>query len=123
MKVAINRCFGGFGISDEAFEKLLTRKGIAFEKVEPEKKSLLFGPSYYKAGHSGEDEHYLSEYDFCQDRSDPDLIAVIEEFKERTNSWASEIAIVEIPDDVKWHIHEYDGLEHVAENHRTWYGD
>jgi len=27
---------------------------------------------------------------------------------------------VEIPDDVKWHIHEYDGLEHVAEDHRTW---
>ena len=123
MKVAINRCFGGFGISDKAFEKLLTRKGIAFEKVESEKKSLLFGPSYYEAGHSGNDDHYLSEYKFCQDRSDPDLIAVIEEFKERTNSWASEIAIVEVPDDVKWHIHEYDGLEHVAEDHRTWYGD
>ena len=88
-----------------------------------EKKSLFFGPSYYEAGHSGNDDHYLSEYKFCQDRSDPDLIAVIEEFKERTNSWASEIAIVEVPDDVKWHIHEYDGLEHVAENHRTWYGD
>jgi len=24
-----------------------------------------------------------------------------------------------VPDDVKWHIHEYDGLEHVAEDHRT----
>ena len=62
---------------------------------------------------------------FCGDDGDPiyahDLIAVIEEFKERTNSWASEIAIVEVPDDVKWHISEYDGLEHVAEDHRTWF--
>jgi len=51
------------------------------------------------------------------------LIAVIEEFKEASNSWAADIAIVEIPDDVEWYIHEYDGMEHVAEKHRTWYGD
>lgn len=120
MKVAINTCFGGFGISDEAFEKLLDRKGIAFDKVEPEHKSLISGVTYYAAGHSGEDEHYLSDYEFYKDRSDPDLIAVIEEMGESANGWAAEIGIVEIPDDVKWHIHEYDGLEHVAEDHRTW---
>ena len=120
MKVAINTCFGGFGISDEAFEKLLDRKGIAFDKVEPEHKSLISGVTYYAAGHSGDDEYYLSEYDFCSNRSDPDLIAVIEEMKAEANSWAADIRIVEIPDDVKWHIHEYDGLEHVAEDHRTW---
>jgi len=32
----------------------------------------------------------------------------------------SKLKIVEIPDDVKWHIGEYDGIEWVAENHRTW---
>ena len=117
-KVAINRCFGGFGLSDEAFEKLLARKGIAFEKVTGE--SSFLGDSYYKAGHVGDKEHYLSEYSFCEDRADPDLIAVIEEMGESANGWAAEIGIVEIPDGVKWHIHEYDGLEHVAEDHRTW---
>jgi hypothetical protein len=45
---------------------------------------------------------------------------VIEEMGKAANSWAADISIVEIPDDVQWHIHEYDGLEHVAENHRTW---
>jgi hypothetical protein len=119
-RVAINRCFGGFGISDEAFEKLLIRKGIAFDKVEPEHKSLLSGVTYYAAGHSGDDDHHLSEYDFFSDRSDPDLIAVIEELGKDSWGWASELAIVDIPDDVEWHIDEYDGLEHVAENHRTW---
>jgi hypothetical protein len=118
MKVAINRCFGGFGISDEAFENLLTRKGIAFEKVESGSK--LMGASYYHKGHSGDDDHYISHYDYSNDRSDPDLIAVIEEMGQSANSWASEIAIVDIPDDVEWHIDEYDGMEHVAENHRTW---
>jgi hypothetical protein len=30
------------------------------------------------------------------------------------------LRIVEIPDGVEWHISEYDGIEHIAENHRTW---
>jgi hypothetical protein len=120
VKIAINRCYGGFGISDEAFEKLLTRKGIAFDKVESEHKSLISGVTYYAAGHSGDDDHFLSEYDFCSNRSDPDLIAVIEEMGDAVNGFAADIVIVEVPDDVKWHIHEYDGLEHVAEDHRTW---
>jgi len=118
MKVAINTCFGGFGISNVAFEKLLDRKGIAFDKVESDRSFI--GASYYEAGYSGDDEHYLSDYEMTQDRADKDLIAVIEELGEGANSFAADIRIVEIPDDVKWHIHEYDGLEHVAEDHRTW---
>jgi hypothetical protein len=117
-RVAINRCYGGFGISDEAFEKLLERKGIAFDKVE--KESSFIGASYYQTGHAGDDNYYISNYDYCENRSDPDLIAVIEEMGEKANSWAAEIAIIEIPDDVKWHIYEYDGIEHIAEDHRTW---
>lgn len=27
---------------------------------------------------------------------------------------------VAIPDGVIWHIEDYDGLEHIAEDHRTW---
>lgn len=123
MKVAINRCFGGFGISNEAFEKLLDRKGIAFDKVEPKEGRSFVGATYYDAGYSGIDEHYLSDYDMTENRADPDLIAVIEELGDKANTQYSDIAIIEIPDNVKWHIHEYDGLEHVAEDHRTWYGD
>ena len=121
MKVAINRCFGGFGISDKAFELLLAKKGIAFEKQDSGNK--LTGIEFYKAGHLGDEEHYLSEYDFFGDRADADLIAVIEELGKEADGWAADIAVVEIPDDVQWHIHEHDGLEHVAENHRTWYGN
>lgn len=119
MKVAINRCYGGFGISDPAFEKLLERKGIEFDVVPSD--SSLLGNSYYRKGYSGDVEHYLSEYDMASVRSDPDLIAVIEEMGKESWSWAAEIVIVEVPDDVAWHIDEYDGIEHVAENHRTWY--
>jgi hypothetical protein len=118
-KVVINICFGGFGISDSAFEKLLERKGIAFESEENPDRAWQ-GKTYYKDGMCGTEEGYLSFYDYTEDRSDPDLINVIEEMGAAANGWASELKIVEIPDDVKWHIHEYDGIEHVAENHRTW---
>lgn len=120
MKIAINRCFGGFGISNEAFEKLLTRKGIAFDRADAKFKLRSDLYDYYHAGHAGSDDHYLSEYTFYEDRSDPDLIAVIEEMGESADSWAAELAIVDIPDGVEYTIEEYDGMEHVAEVHRTW---
>ena len=121
MKVAINRCFGGFGLSEKAFELLLAKKGIAFEKQDSGSK--LLGNAYYVAGHLGDEKHYLSEYQYCEDRSDPDLIAVIEQLGKESDGWAADIAVIDIPEGVEWHIHEYDGIEHIAENHRTWYGD
>lgn len=119
-KVVINSCYGGFGLSTEAFEMLLDRKGIEFEKV-PAKYALKSKDcDYYRKGHVGENDHYLWYYEFAKDRSDADLIAVVEHFGDKANSWASKLKIVEIPDDVDWQIEEYDGNEWVAEKHRTW---
>jgi len=53
-------------------------------------------------------------------RSDPDLIAVVRELGEAANGGCAELAIVSVPDGVEWEIDEYDGVEHVAETHRTW---
>ena len=118
MKVVINRCFGGFGLSELAFEKLLDRKNIKWDR-QPSKYDWL-DAAYFHAGHAGDEDYYLSDYDFYEDRSDADLVAVVEELGDKANSRYAELVVVEIPDDVKWHIHEYDGMEHVAEDHRTW---
>ena len=116
MKVAINIDFGGFGLSDMAFESLLQRKNIQFEKTESE-----FGCSnYYIKGYVGESDYFISQYDYYTPRNDLDLIAVIEEFGADANGWAAVLKIVEIPDDVQWQIEEYDGCEHIAEKHRIW---
>jgi hypothetical protein len=123
MKVAINRCFGGFSLSEAAFEKLLTRLGIEFEKVQDVQYRALGMTHYYRKGMVDQDEGYLSPYDFTNNRASEDLIAVIEELGvESASGKYAEIAIVEVPDDVEWFIDEYDGVEHVAEVHRTWGG-
>lgn len=118
-KVVINRCFGGFGLSDEAFERLLNAKGVSFVKVAREN-SELFGPDYYEAGHINEESHYISQYRYTTQRDDADLVRIVEELGEKSWGRFAELKIVDVPDEVEWHISEYDGLEEVAENHRTW---
>jgi hypothetical protein len=117
MKVAINVCYGGFGLSDTAFEKLLERKGIEFEKQDGSHIT-----HYYRKGELGVDVAYLNTYDFydVELRADPDLVAIIEEMDEDAFGDFADLRIVEIPDDVDWYIEEYDGREWVAERHRTW---
>lgn len=53
-------------------------------------------------------------------RDDPHLLQVIEELGESADGRCAKLKIVEIPADVEWAIEEYDGMEWVAEVHRTW---
>lgn len=96
-KIVINTCFGGIGLSEAAARRLAERKGTPFEPSE------------------------FSFYPVDVPRDDPDLVAVVAELGKEAGGVGSRVVIVEIPDDVKWHIEEYDGLEHVAEDHRTWF--
>lgn len=90
MKVVINRCFGGFGISEKALARY---NELADTKLE----------TYYGI-----------------ERADPFLVQVVEELGAEANDFAANLKIVDIPDDVKWYVHEYDGLEAVYEQHRVW---
>ncbi len=53
-------------------------------------------------------------------RDDEVLVKIVEELGTKANGFYSELKIVEIPDDVKWCIEDFDGKEWVAEEHRTW---
>jgi len=124
MKVVINRCYGGFSLSNEAVLRYAELKGINL--VENKKdKSFLGMKSWYIDGIE-DDDHYFSSYSIDSAysnpmvRADKDLVQVVEEMGDAANGRCAELAIVEVPDDAKWHIAEYDGYEHVAEDHRTW---
>jgi hypothetical protein len=131
-KVVINVCYGGFGLSDKAYERLLelgmkktrfTEKG-GYEDPSAEivdshddslnkrAKKFSFGFRYSFTSYSGSDLEKM--------RTDPRVVQVVEEMGEEANGQCAELKIVEVPDDVDWHIDEYDGNEHIAENHRTW---
>jgi len=53
-------------------------------------------------------------------RDDEDLVNVVKVLGEEANGNSCHLKIVTIPDDVDWDIESYDGIEWVAEVHRTW---
>lgn len=116
MKVVINVCYGGFGLSTEALKLWAELKGI---------------PTWESTGSYGDtvistvppaDETYNAQRisDRTMPRECPVLVQVVKTLGARANGRCAELAIVDIPEDVKWHVVEYDGLEHIAEDHRTW---
>ena len=137
-KIVVNRCFGGFGLSHKAKEYYLNLKGKKAYFYTQTKHSYRDGCNEYRrvsASSSNLFTHTLTidagetTNDIPQDnyfyygnikRDDKHLIETIEALGKEANSDFSELEIVEIPDDVKWQIEEYDGIEWVAEEHRTW---
>lgn len=39
---------------------------------------------------------------------------------DEAGGWFATLRVVEVPAGVEWQIDDYDGLEWVAEKHRTW---
>jgi len=134
MKVVINACYGGFGLSVAGTEAYLARKGKAaywFTTARDADGRLDFKAPSVPVEHPGE-EWFAQVYTsperttgtFFDDddipRDDPDLIAVVEELGVEANSRYASLKVVEIPDGTRWVIDEYDGYEHVAEEHQVW---
>jgi hypothetical protein len=140
VKVVINRCFGGFGLSHEAVMRYFEIKGITvypeqgkdywklwtYWTVKPEDRiESKEGEDFYKmpiedraAYNKAHSEQTIYERDI--ERNDPALVQAVEELGDAANGAHAELAVVEIPDDVDYRIEEYDGREHIAEAHRTW---
>ena len=101
MKVVINRCFGGFSLSGAAFEfieRWLKRNGGCT-------------PDIWK------------EIDYCDPvyRNRAELVECVESLGHAADGPHANLKVVEIPDDIKWGISNYDGLESVHERHRVWF--
>jgi hypothetical protein len=140
-KVAICAQHGGFNLSAEAVAHLALA-GSPIISVTPWDE--YFGEPYDAEsaarhvgviGPSGFSHHHFVQHVLWKDgkvyrldrenepdvRSHPDLLRLIEEKGPRfVEGRHCTLEVIEVPDDVKWHIEEYDGMEWVAEDHRTW---
>lgn len=92
-KIVINTCFGGFSLSDKALAMFADRAGLVLSQIFP----------------------------WEIDRADPELVHVVEMLGKDANGSHARLKVVEIPADVAWKIEEHDGVEHIAEVHRTWW--
>lgn len=147
-KVVINACFGGFRLSDAAYERLIAlgipvRKYVKQElgpdgrySQPPENTGeIIFDRELTPPGEDemndkmyhafkGTDSRIFGNryWDSWTDRNreHPLLIQVVEEMGAAANGVCAGLKIVEIPDDVEYTIEEYDGNEHLAEAHQTW---
>lgn len=142
MEIIKNNCYGGYSLSVEAKIEVAKLKGknIYFFGIRQEpltheeaKKQLLVMdytvPNPYELGVSTPDEDGLYHtankladelsIDF-DNRTDPDIIAVVKKLGKKANGRCAELKIVEIPDGMAYEIDEYDGIETIREKHRTW---
>ncbi len=101
MKIVVNRCFGGFGVTKAVYDELgLEYDGYGYPDNE------LFG---------------IVSSDYMAYRTHPSLIDAIEKIGvEKSSSGLASLEVIDIPDDIEWEIDEYDGIETVREQHRSW---
>jgi len=145
MKVVVNRCFGGFGLSNKATKMLANLKGkecyfykqvgyslnnddedLYIKVDEKERDSFIstVNKDYGEKTNSFNNEDYdlgFDKYSYGKEfRIDKDLIKVIETLGNDADGNYASLDIVEIPNDIEWEINEYDGSETIEEVHRSW---
>lgn len=93
MKVVINTCYGGFGITDEVKE--------LYKKT------------------TGKVLSYVVDTEF---RCDPKLIEIIETIglENSADGPGTKLAIIEVPDDTQVEILDFDGYEEIVDARYHW---
>jgi len=90
MKIVINNCYGGFGLSEKAARRYCELKGVDYEKR-------------WNVYNSADETK----------RTDPLLIQVVEELGKEASAWGARLKIEEIPNGSYYRISEYDGWEEI----------
>lgn len=91
VKIVVNRCFGGYGLSEAAYAEL----GLEWDR---------YGLEYR--------EHY--------NRDSQELVACVEKLGAAASGSLAKLKVVDIQDDVDWVIEDTDGFETIRERAREW---
>lgn len=136
MKIVLNKCFGGFGVSHEGKMEYYKRAGLTafpyvdtsrfdkpskFERYVGQKIGMMNTVLYlkndpevesFKASWKEVDEKYgYHSLDFEDLRTDEAFVSVVEDLGEKADGSFSNLEVYEIPDGAEYSIHDYDGVE------------
>lgn len=137
MDVVVNKCYGGFGLSDEAMKLYAKKKGLNLYPEVDKYRTITYYtvsiedrvvplPEPFSRNSLAARQAYNSAYrnqtlvDRDIPRNDIDLVAVVNELGSAAVGDYADLQIVVIPDGVDWEIDEYDGMESVSEPRTTW---
>ena len=145
MKIVINSCYGGFGLSPEALLWLYERgydgkdfctpvaewfqesddHPFSLKKNLDKWKEYLAGPkgqrdAWFITTFTPDEKSVLHLMRDEEARTHPLVIECVETLGKASWGAAAELKIIEIPENIKYEIHEYDGFESVHETHRSW---
>jgi len=143
MKLVINKCYGGFGLSLLAQQRYLELVGKKAYFYHQTKYTFRDGVDEYERVVDLKDnrisiETYTEDlgesftpsigttrksywYAGSLERNNLVLVQVVEELGSgRASGGCSALEVVDIPDDIEYEIDDYDGIESVHEAHRSW---
>jgi hypothetical protein len=112
VKIVINKCYGGYGLSEAAYEEL-HKLGVPILKYDKktyrknrEKRIIFEFPFSYGSG------KYFSDY-FKKHRGDKDLVEIVERLGEKANGLFADLEIEEV-EGKNWRIENNDGWEKIV---------
>ena len=145
MKLVINKCYGGFGLSHECIMRYGELAGIKlfayinFRDEEDNRDSKKYIEYHGEEKNRLEIVFYFTKKMTAKQlsdsgnwgktywsggrdtkRDDPFLVQAVEELGDKANGGFAKLRVIEIPDGVEYEIDEYDGIESVHEKHEVW---
>lgn len=114
VKVAYNGKYGGFGLSQLAYEKLIEWGALLVSSWQEVDRLAERGElALYENSKSVSDKYY-GGWEYEEIRTHPLLIRVIEELGDQANGPYSKLKIDDISDYCDWSISYFDGLEEIV---------
>lgn len=132
MKLVINNCYGGFGLSPKGLKRYLELKGkqayfyiqskyyhedggIEFKRIDNIEyfNDLFFSCTTCDQGEKimGYPKDAFEKYNI--QRNDPDLVQVVEEMGKEASGKCANLVVVEIENGRWYKINDYDGYESI----------
>jgi hypothetical protein len=116
MKIIVNKCYGGFGLSERAIIRYSELAGIPLFKSQD---SLTGATLFFTSPLKRPEDYFPLE---LIRRDDIYLVQAVEELGELADVEYSSLRVVEVPDTIEWEIEERDGMEWVIEGKLTRWG-